>query len=77
MTPPRVLFYADLVGHDLSRWLWVRARAELAYGSWLLRQRRHRQAQHVLRAVPGAFDRIGVTTWASAARLELRAAAGP
>jgi hypothetical protein len=67
--------YADLVGHDLSRWPWVRARAELAHGSWLLRQRRYRQAQRALRAVPEAFDCIGATTWASAARSELRAAA--
>lgn len=67
--------YADLVGHDLSRWPWARARAELAYGRWLVRQCRYRESQEVLRDVPAAFDRIGATTWASRTRSELAAAA--
>ena len=67
--------YADLVGHDLSRWPWARARADLAYGQWLLRQRRYRESREVLRDAPAAFDRIGAATWASRTRSELAAAA--
>jgi len=73
------LLYADLVGRDLSCWPWVQARAELAYGRWLLRQQRYRQSREVLRAVPDAFDRIGASAWAAWARSDLSAAvaAGP
>jgi len=71
--------YADLVGHDLSRWPWPRARAELAFGRWLLRRQRYLEAQDVLRAVPEAFARIGAANWASQARSDLATAvaAGP
>ena len=66
--------YADLVGHDLSRWPWARARAELAFGGWLLGRQRYREATDVLRAVPDAFACIGATNWAAEARSGLAAA---
>ena len=69
--------YADLVGRDLSRWPWARARAQLAYGRWLSREGRHRQSEEVLRALPGTFERIGARPWACLAQAELRAASHP
>jgi len=69
--------YADLVGRDLARWPWARARAQLAYGRWLSRQGRHRQSEEVLRALPGTFERIGARPWACLARAELRAVSHP
>jgi len=48
--------------------------AGLAYGGWLRRQHRYREASEALHAVPEAFDRIGAVTWASLARAELNAA---
>lgn len=71
--------YADLVGHDLSRWPWARARAGLAFGRWLFRRQRYLEAQDVLRALPDAFAGIGAMSWASEARSDLAAAvaAGP
>jgi hypothetical protein len=45
MTPPQTPLYAGLMGQDLARWPWARARAKLAYGSWLRRQRRPAEAR--------------------------------
>ena len=67
--------YADLMGQDLARWPWARARAELAYGGWLRRQHRYAEAREVLRGAETSFARIGAATWAVAARNELGAAA--
>jgi len=67
--------YADLMGQDLARWPWARARAELAYGGWLRRQHRYAEAREVLRGAETSFARIGAATWAVAARTELGAAA--
>jgi tetratricopeptide (TPR) repeat protein len=36
--------YAELMSQDLARWPWAKARAELAYGRWLRRQRRDAEA---------------------------------
>jgi len=66
------LFTAAL-GADLVRWPWLRARIELAYGSWLRRQRRGAQARQPLRSALTAFDIIGAARWAEQARGELRA----
>jgi hypothetical protein len=60
--------YAGLMGHDLTRWPFARARAQLAYGGWLRRQRRHPEAR-------AAFTGIGAAIWAERARAELNAAA--
>jgi DNA-binding CsgD family transcriptional regulator len=59
---------------DLVRWPLVRARLELAYGSWLRRRRRPTEAREPLRSAWAAFTAIGATTWAESARGELRAA---
>ncbi|MGI5241687.1 ATP-binding protein [Dactylosporangium sp. CA-139066] len=52
---------------------WHRARVELAYGSWLRRQRRVVESRDPLRAARGAFDAVGARTWAQRADQELRA----
>ena len=39
--------YADLMGQDLARWPWARARAELVYGNWPRRQHRPAEARDV------------------------------
>jgi ATP/maltotriose-dependent transcriptional regulator MalT len=52
---------------------WHRARAELAYGSWLRRQRRAVDSREPLRAARSTFDAIGARTWAQRADQELRA----
>jgi hypothetical protein len=62
------------MSQDLTRWPWPRARAELAYGSWLRRQRRDAESVGVLSSALAAFDRIGAPVWADRARAELTAA---
>ncbi|GII59236.1 LuxR family transcriptional regulator [Planotetraspora thailandica] len=52
---------------------WHRARAELAYGSWLRRQRRVVDSREPLRAARATFDALGARTWAQRADQELRA----
>jgi DNA-binding CsgD family transcriptional regulator len=66
------LFVAAL-RRDLVRWPWVKARLELAYGSWLRRQRRVAESREPLRSAQTVLELIGATTWAEAARAELRA----
>lgn len=66
-------YQAALAG-DLVRWPWARARLELAYGSWLRRQRRLAEARQPLRSAQTTCELIGATTWADQARAELRAA---
>jgi len=66
------LFQAAIDG--ASRGLpWHRARAELAYGSWLRRRRRVVESREPLRAARGTFDTLGARTWARRADQELRA----
>jgi DNA-binding CsgD family transcriptional regulator len=52
---------------------WHRARAELAYGSWLRRRRRIVESRVPLRAARGTFDALGARAWAERADQELRA----
>jgi hypothetical protein len=66
--------YADLMSQDLARWPWAKARAELAYGRWLRRQRRDAESVGVLGSALAAFDRIGATVWADRARAGMIAA---
>lgn len=49
------------------------ARTELAFGSFLRRQRRRVDARQHLRAALGAFDDLGAAPWAERAQTELRA----
>jgi DNA-binding CsgD family transcriptional regulator len=67
------LFVAALSA-DLVRWPLMRARLELAYGSWLRRHRRAADSRSPLRSAQSTFEVIGATSWAEQARTELRAA---
>jgi ATP/maltotriose-dependent transcriptional regulator MalT len=66
------LFQAALDA-DLTRWPLARARLQLAYGSWLRRQRRVAESRAPLRAARDGFDALGLTSWGERARQELRA----
>ena len=66
------LFQAALDA-DLTRWPLARARLQLAYGSWLRRQRRVAESRTPLRAARDGFDALGLTSWSERARQELRA----
>ncbi|ARU51411.1 DNA-binding CsgD family transcriptional regulator [Cellulosimicrobium cellulans] len=61
-------------GDELAGWPFLRARARLAHGRWLRRQRRVAESRAVLRAARDGFDALGAQPWAQAARQELRAA---
>jgi DNA-binding CsgD family transcriptional regulator len=52
---------------------WDRARAQLAFGAWLRRQRRAAHARPHLKAAAEAFEAFGTKDWAERAREELRA----
>ena len=52
---------------------WHRARAELAFGSWLRRQRRVVESREPLRAARATFEAVGARAWAQQADGELRA----
>ena len=67
------LFRAALQ-QNLVRWPLLKARLELAYGSWLRRQRRVTESRIPLRSAQVAFEVIGARAWADQARSELRAA---
>jgi DNA-binding CsgD family transcriptional regulator len=66
--------FQDVLGQDLIRWPWHRARIELEFGKWLRRQRRSTEARSPLRSALSTFELIGATSWADQARSELRAA---
>lgn len=66
------LFQAALAG--AARGLpWHRARAQLAFGSWLRRQRRVVESRGPLRTARNSFDALGAHSWADRADQELRA----
>jgi DNA-binding CsgD family transcriptional regulator len=67
------LFRAALAA-DLVRWPLTTARLQLAFGSWLRRQRRAAESRDPLRSAFRTFAAIGATGWAETARGELRAA---
>jgi DNA-binding CsgD family transcriptional regulator/tetratricopeptide (TPR) repeat protein len=67
------LYRAGLAA-DLTRWPWVKARIQFAYGSWLRRQRRVAESREPLRQALSVFTRIGARAWAEHAQTELRAA---
>lgn len=58
---------------DLAGWPFARSRAQLAYGSWLRRQRRPAESRPYLRAARDTFDALGLVPWSDRARRELRA----
>ncbi|HXT90590.1 MAG TPA: helix-turn-helix transcriptional regulator, partial [Trebonia sp.] len=71
-TAAEALFHSALDGGG-GRLPWHRARAELAYGTWLRRHRRVVESRLPLRAARGAFDVLGARAWAERADQELRA----
>jgi DNA-binding CsgD family transcriptional regulator len=66
------LFLAGLHS-ELADWPFARARLQLAYGSWLRRQRRVSESRGPLLAAKDGFDDLGVLPWAERTREELRA----
>ncbi|MEZ0074556.1 LuxR C-terminal-related transcriptional regulator [Planotetraspora sp. GP83] len=66
--------YLTALSKDLTRWPFVKAKTQLAYGTWLRRQRRATEARTPLRAAQTTLGLIGATTWAAQAQAELRAA---
>jgi ATP/maltotriose-dependent transcriptional regulator MalT len=58
---------------DLSRWPFQRARALLAHGQWLRRQRRITESRAALRDARDAFDALGCVAFNEQALRELRA----
>ncbi|MGW0627228.1 ATP-binding protein [Streptomyces sp. NPDC002758] len=66
-------FYLAALRQDLSHWPYARAKLELAYGSWLRRQKRVGLARSLLRSAQSTFDRIGALPCGDEVRLELRA----
>ena len=66
--------FQGALGPGLARWPFYRARMQLAYGSWLRRQRRVADSRLPLRAARDGFDALGLIPWERRARQELRAA---
>ena len=54
--------YLAALSQDLGRRPWARARLELAYGSWLRRQRRVARSRSLLRTASATLSAIGATT---------------
>ena len=65
--------YTSALGNDLSRWTWITARIQLAFGSWLRRQQRKSDARQLLRPALSTFTALGASAWAAQARGELNA----
>jgi ATP/maltotriose-dependent transcriptional regulator MalT len=66
------LFRAALSGAGRT-FPWHQARTQLAYGSWLRRQRRVTESREPLRSARTAFEALGAQPWAQRADHELRA----
>jgi hypothetical protein len=67
------LFEAALDMHAKAARPFERARIELAFGEFLRRARRPRDARRHLRAALDGFEALGAELWAEQARVELRA----
>jgi ATP/maltotriose-dependent transcriptional regulator MalT len=67
------LFEAALDMHAQAARPFDRARTELAFGEFLRRARRPREAREHLRAALDGFEALGAELWAERARVELRA----
>ena len=65
-------FAATLTGDPITS-PFLRARLELAYGSWLRRHRRVAESRPWLRAAQDRFDALGAIGWGARAQQELRA----
>jgi ATP/maltotriose-dependent transcriptional regulator MalT len=67
------LFEAALDMHAQAARPFDRARTELAFGEFVRRARRPREAREHLRAALDGFEALGAELWAERARVELRA----
>jgi DNA-binding CsgD family transcriptional regulator/tetratricopeptide (TPR) repeat protein len=67
------LFDTALSEHSQGNRSFERARTELAYGTFLRRQRRRVDARGHLRSALTTFDELGAVPWADRAQAELRA----
>lgn len=65
------LYLAALTSPETRDWLVVRAKANLAYGTWLRARGRAVEAAGFLAMARAEFDRIGALPWADEARCEL------
>jgi DNA-binding CsgD family transcriptional regulator len=65
-------FAATLTGDPITS-PFLRARLELAYGSWLRRHRRVAESRPWLQTAQDRFDALGAIGWSARARQELRA----
>lgn len=65
--------YLAALDSEHARWPYVRARIQLAHGSWLRRSRRLSASRAPLRSARDTFDALGATFWADRARRTLRA----
>ncbi|MEQ4210193.1 AAA family ATPase [Actinopolymorpha sp. B9G3] len=74
LDPSDEAFEAALAAHALGGRPLERARTELAYGSWLRRNRGATAARDQLRAAEEGFTRLGAGPWLELTRAELRAA---
>jgi ATP/maltotriose-dependent transcriptional regulator MalT len=66
-------FFQEALGADLRRFLFLRARTQLANAQWLRRQRRVAESRAPPRAARETFDALGTIPWNTRARQELRA----
>lgn len=66
--------FARAVAPQAGRWPFIWARAQLAFGVWLRRQRRVSESRIHLRTARDQFDQLGAAPWGERARRELRAA---
>jgi DNA-binding CsgD family transcriptional regulator len=65
--------FRDAIAAAQADWPFYVARAQLAYGVWLRRQRRMTQSRAPLREAAETFDALGLLRYAERARRELRA----
>jgi DNA-binding CsgD family transcriptional regulator len=68
------LFAEALVAHGHTAGAFEEARTELAYGEWLRRSRRPRDAREQLQHAYATFERLGAAPWFERAGRELQAA---
>jgi DNA-binding CsgD family transcriptional regulator len=67
------LLYESAMAAGAEGWPFYAARAQLAYGGWLRRQRRMTDSRDPLRDAARSFEALGLLRYAERARRELRA----
>jgi DNA-binding CsgD family transcriptional regulator len=65
--------FQDAMTSGTADWPFYTARAQLAYGAWLRRQRRAAESRRPLREAAQSFAALGQMSFAERARVELRA----